>query len=253
MSDTRDVVYQSIPEAISVSIDPTPIVLSPSTHMAIEDHWNRLMASGKTFTRGITYTVTSMTQEAGGLRVTVQPTDYAHYLATVHGVIDRERCRVIHSTGAVITANSHVLVGKMESWTAWAGRWQLCGGGLSAEDSDGLHIDLERSLLRELREELGLTQDDVKAITPLWLKSGGPWNFLVVVYGVWIRASHEEFLQRYTHFAKATSQQGELPEFSEVYPVFLDAATIQQWLSLTSRDPMVDYLSGILQRLPGKA
>lgn len=249
MSSLTDITFEFLPTLLSVEQDPTPLVLDPSTADLIERHWTTLKESGKILTRGITYTVASLTQNAHSLRVSVRSTDYAHYLATVHGIIDQQRCRVIFAAGAIVTSDSYLVLGKMASWTTWAGRWQLCGGGLNSDDTDGQRLDLEMSLRREMHEELGIKESHITSVRPLFLKRGGPFDFYTVIYSVKLRLTRSDFLTHYAAYIETFTDAGEPPEFSEVALVYVDSPHIKKWLTVTSQDTKVDYLPGVLERL----
>lgn len=232
-----------------MELDSEPWEISLETQRTIDDHWETLMTAGKTFTRGISYAVASIVESSEGLTIHVRQTDYAHYVASVHGAIHREWCRVIYSAGAVITADGHVAIGRMAPWTTWAGRWQLCAGGLIRDDLIGNTFDMEASLRREMGEELGLEASAVLHLKPLWLKSGGPFDFLTLIYAVRVAYHHDDFLQRYADFVRKCVAQGIPSEFSEVALLPLNRTAVAQWLTEAASDEMVDYLAEALQRL----
>lgn len=241
--------FLTVPSSIIVQLDRQPFQLSSDVEESVEKHWMHVKRLGKTFTRGMVFTVSSIDSSLSTATVYVKPTDYAHYLATVDRTIDRQLCRVIYSAGAVVTSDRRIVIGRMAEWTRWAGRWQFSAGGLSQDDLDGDRFQMELSLRRELHEELGLGPSDIKHASPRWLKTGGPYNFLALIYLVWLHHDQQSVADHYRRFVTSIEGQGGCPEFSEVAFIPLSPDKVEQWLTSHSHDPMVDYLPDALRYL----
>lgn len=82
------------------------------------------------------------------------------------------------STVAIIgTTDGHCLFGKR----AWDGTIDLIGGGVQQDEiavSSG--IDLERNLLKEIREEAGIHQDDIAEIAGIGILLSATSNVLIL-------------------------------------------------------------------------
>jgi 8-oxo-dGTP pyrophosphatase MutT (NUDIX family) len=85
---------------------------------------------------------------------------YAHYLASAAGLLPPEFTSMSAYVSALVMASDgSVTLVKMASRTAFPGRLQLPGGGLSLEDVRGDRVDVLAAAQRELAEEVGIAEE----------------------------------------------------------------------------------------------
>ncbi|HEU4964910.1 MAG TPA: hypothetical protein VFV52_13780 [Bacilli bacterium] len=243
---------QQIPADLTVRLLSEKVSLSAAWQEKIDAHWERLLAEGKTYTRGECFTVSDVVFEGERVEVLLKQTDYAHYLYTLHhkGELPADvAIRVMYAAALVETADGRLVFGEMGQQTGHPGRLQAIGGGLDFHDVEGDRLDLRGSLLRELEEELGLDGTDaavVKSVAPLYFKGGGDYDFLVVLYKVTLHLSAEAFLVRHRAFEREVRARGEQPELSELILLPKDPQAVEAFLREDSRW-RVDYLAPFLR------
>ncbi|MFE1245281.1 hypothetical protein ACFW35_14215 [Fictibacillus sp. NPDC058756] len=179
----KPAVLTYVTKPLSVKLDEIPVELPEPFQDKVENFWSEINKDNR-FTRGEVFHVNTVEESQYFLNVILKRSDYAYYLYSVRNKqIEMERCRVIYSAGLVETADSFFVFGEMGKNTAYPGRLQCVGGGLSVHDLQDSVFNLEKSLLRELHEELGIIDNnDVKECGVKYLKTGGDFDFITITY-----------------------------------------------------------------------
>jgi 8-oxo-dGTP pyrophosphatase MutT (NUDIX family) len=251
----RPVRLEPVPPVVRVRLEECPVILPQALQAAIDAHWHDATRENPRLFRGPAFTVAHVTRTTDTLSVTLRPSDYAHYLYTVRNPLPREHAfRSVYGVGLVRTRDNVLIVGEMGAHSAHPHRLQAVAGGLDRADvgTDG-SVDLRGSVLRELHEELGLCGDDADAVedkTPVWLKSGGPYDFLVIAFRVTLALTGAELLARYTRFEEQLRSQGGVPEFSQLICLPARKDIVARFLLEDARH-RVDYLAPLLCREVG--
>jgi hypothetical protein len=82
----------------------------------VEGHWNTLLQSGKKFFRGDIFTITHIKKTDGQVVISVELTDYAHFLYTVHkGTYAEYDCRVIYTSVLIETSDKKFAIAEMNT------------------------------------------------------------------------------------------------------------------------------------------
>jgi len=230
------------------------ITLPNSVIEQIEKYWLELISSGKNFRRGDVFTISKVNEKNGEISVEISLSDYAHYLATINGKIDKEyACRVVHSSVMIETLDGEFIFGEMGGDTALPGRIQCIGGGITREDlsNDGKTIDIEKNAANEMAEEVGLFADNgfhVKEFFPWAIVESGPNDFLGVVYWAKALMGIDEFLRHYAKFEAELIEKGEKPELSKIIHVSKGLKDKGGWLSEISNS-YAEYLPLIFEKI----
>ncbi len=222
------------------------VQLTANRSKEIEDFWLEVNQQGR-FHRGEVFTVFSIQEQPDLYTVQLSRTDYAHYLHTVrNSIFDEESCKVIFAAGLVETSDSKFIFGEMNSHTAYPGRMQCVGGGLSWEDKVGNIFDSKQSVLRELSEELGITNSEqIESCAPVFIKTGGTYDFIVVLYHIKLRFTAEELLLHYQQFIDHLLTVEEKPEFQNLIVLDNTFEAINRFFQNENRY-CVDYLEPFL-------
>lgn len=216
----------------------------------IDTHWQSLIDSGKTYTRGEVFTVTKNREENDTYQILVEKTDYAHYLycQNIDPDMDGYGIRVIFTSCLVETLDNKTIFGIMGEHTARSGIYQLAGGGIGNSDiKDGI-FDLKGSIANELREELDIDIDDierVKEFDEAYIKQGGKTKKIAVVYRVRLNETADEFVEKYDAFAKELNKNGEKPEFGNIVILDKTNKTIHDFFN-THRNECDEYMEPLL-------
>ncbi len=237
---------------LTIRFNGESIRLPQNVQRSIDQYWQELIDKGKKYTRGEIFTVVKKDETQKVIDVWVARTDYAHYLFDQDtGGLGEHRIRVIHAAALVISSDKKIIFGKMGSHTARAGIFQLCGGGLDSNDLRDGTLDLDYSIAKELKEELGIDISDKKRIARLeraYLKEGGSTDKMIVIYRVELTETGDEFLQRYNDFTDNILQKGELPEFASLAVLTQDKRSFKEFFT-KKRERCSEYLMPLFDLL----
>ncbi|OOE12673.1 hypothetical protein [Fictibacillus arsenicus] len=245
----KPAVLTYVTKPLSVKLDENPVELPEHFQDKVDNFW-RIINKDNRFSRGEVFHVATVKETQDFLDVILKRSDYAYYLYSVRNKqIEMERCRVIYSAGLVETADSFFVFGEMGKNTAYPGRLQCVGGGLSSQDLHDSIFDLEKSVLRELHEELGIVNDnDVKDCAVKYLKTGGDFDFITVLYHIQLNLTLEQLVDQYEEFCKALIAKGEIPEFQRIVWLKNANKSIEEFIRNEKRDS-VDYLFPLLKHM----
>lgn len=227
-------------------IHDVPVKLPPDQQRLVDMLWASLHQEHPSWFRGEVFTIEEIGQHVDYVEFVLARTDYAHYLATVKGLIDPQfACQVLYGAAILRTRDNHLVFGEMGPETTYAGRVQGIAGGISDQDIDDHRVNLQRSVLRELYEETGLTTAE---LVPRWLKMGGPYHFVVVVHEARVTLDLAMLKSVYAEYVKKLEALGETPEFRELMSLEATPRAVERFLIEDPR-PRVDYLDGVLARM----
>lgn len=209
------------------------IVLPSELQTRVTAHWQVLLQQNPALQNGEVFTVVSVEENSEKISIRLAETDYAHYLySRQFNDLGEYTVRIIHPAALVLAGNK-IIFGSMASHTSLAGTIQCCGGGIdrNAVGSDGV-VAIDRTIIAELKEELGIEKDDarVASILPTYLKFGGPTGKMTLVYIVKLKPTSKQFLKDYTAFAEALQKRGEEPEFDQIFCIDNDEPTIEAFI-----------------------
>lgn len=232
---------------IEVKCTQNPVHLSDKRQNDIEEFWADVNKDG-IFHRGEVFDIESVTEEKYMYKILLNITDYAHHLHTIRKhITDEERCRTIFSAGLIEIVDSKFIIGEMASNTAYPGRLQCAGGGLSYEDLNGDHFDLEKSVLREAKEELAIDEDNhVVHCQPVLMKDVYIHDSLVVLYHLKVNLSEKELRENYEDYVDELTSNNELPEFQSIISIENSKDSVNSFFDNDNRSKD-DYLEAFLK------
>jgi len=207
------------------------------------------LRSGKKFTRGDVFTVTSVERNGNDIKVEIRLTDYAHYLFTRNMAFDEKlSCRVIYAAAMIKTNDDKVLIGVMGEHTSSPGRMQFSGGGIDLNDLRGNEIDFLSSVTKEMAEEVGLEVSNAYAsrIYPKYFKSGGAHNSLAITYMIDLNISAREVEEIFQANNQKIMSENKNPEFDSLLFVGHDPEKISE-LEKLGPDQINDYIATLLK------
>ncbi|RFU67034.1 hypothetical protein [Bacillus sp. V59.32b] len=240
----KPIVLTPLTKEVIVEYSQSIVQLSSKRKREIEEFWMEINQHNS-FHRGEVFNVYSIIEQGDLYNIILNCTDYAHYLHTVRNhITDEEGCKVVFGAGLVETKDSKFVFGEMGNHTAYPGRLQCVAGGLSWEDKKGDYFDIEESVLRELAEELGISNNNhIEKCTPLFIKKGGIYDFLVILYHIKLSITSNELILNYQNFTEELLIKGEKPEFQKV--IYIE----NNKESITSFFDCEDYLQPYLEQM----
>ena len=103
----------------------------------------------------------------------------------------------------------------MNKHTSTPGRLQFTGGGLDDSDLEGAFFNLEKSIEKELIEEMGLSINSsyTKYFRPMFVKRGGLNEFWAVIFELKLNLTADELQVILEKHNMNIMEKGEQPEF----------------------------------------
>lgn len=236
--------------AVSIKVEPGPMVLSPSLREAIDCYWEReVRTRHPEFFRGPLLTVRSLVQQHGHATVYAQFTEFAHYLYSraCLSPADPFRVRVLFGAGCPVTCDGRLVVGIMGPRTARPGWVQAVGGAAVPEDVEDGRFLPDRSVRRELWEEVGIAANDA-----LWVRGMETLGCTVdsngsvaVVVRVGLSRTADVVLAEIRRFIRRVRDEGGEPELTDVAALPHGPEGLRQLDAM--RRPTVRYLRKLLE------
>lgn len=240
-----------IPKSFRVVLGGEKILLPSDLKKKVDDHWSKLLERNPYLHNGEVFTVTQVEHNASSISIVLAETDYAHFLYSHQiGGLGQYNVRVIHSAAQVISADNKFIFGSMGAHTSRPGVIQCCGGGIDHDDVRGGLVDTDHSIIKELKEELGIdvrNKRQVKALRPAFLKFGGRIGHFTVVYFVYLKQSSTDFLHDYKQFAQTLRSNNEVPEFDELFVLPATSNDVENFIA-AHRKRLNEYMEVTLRR-----
>ncbi len=239
-------VFSDIVSQVVARIDAVPVRLPHDQQKLVDMLWEDELREHPNWFRGEVFTIREIRQELERTEFLLARTDYAHYLATLRGLIDPQyACQVLYGAAILRTQDKYLVLGEMGPETTYAGRIQGVAGGISDADIEDGQVNMVRGVLREMAEETGVESAE---LTPRWLKMGGPYHFVVVLYEAQLAMDLRTLESQYQVFVEHLESHGETPELRRLVSVEATHEAVMRFVADDPR-PRVDYLDGVLTRL----
>ena len=245
------VVVKPISKEIKMIFTGKSIDLPDEMQALIDEYWRSLLGSGKKYSRGDVFAVKSIEEDLHTLTLSVELTDYAHYLATRNKISGISAFGIMHTAILIETNDEKLAFGRMAPSTSVPGRFQCAGGGITQDDllPDGKTLDILGNARNELMEEVGLDSDDpemIRFMKPAYLKAGGEFESLAVVYVAKLKLNTDELLKFFEAHNSKLEANGEDPELSELIFVDKEPETIEELIRLHGSN-MDEYMPDLLR------
>ncbi|WP_342540406.1 hypothetical protein MHI39_24155 [Heyndrickxia sp. FSL K6-6286] len=237
-----------IPNEVKITISDKPMYLPVALQESINSYWEFLTEKGKMFYRGELFSIKEMKETGTELLVTLQRTDYAHFLFSKYCKIPNNfKCRVIVANGLILTKDNFFILGEMNNQTSTPGRIQFIAGGIDDNDIIGNTVDIFSSLIREAKEEIGLDLNNQKLVQKVEPRYIVHWGNIALVYLIQLNIDSVDFLTQYKQFEKCLYDTGIEPEFSSIVLLSADYASVSDFLRFDER-PKLDFLATVLKK-----
>lgn len=245
----KPILIEEAPTKVIVKYDSIPFELPLNIREQHQQFWNEQVMINPHFRNGEVFTTTEIYKSPNELQITVVKTDYKHYLYTIRQEDTDFPCKVIFTCAAVITNDNYIAFGKMNKQTSTPGRLQFTGGGLDESDLDGSLFNLEKSIEKELIEEMGISVNEsyTKSFRPKFIKRGGKNDFWAIIFELKVDLTADELQVLLDKHNKSILEKGDLPEFNEFLLVSLDKESVHSFLQndLSLKE---EYLEPILKK-----
>ena len=215
----------------------------------IENFWKKQVEENPHLFNGEVWSVTNFEELEDKFRVTVQKTNYAHYLYDERvGLEGNLGCYNLNGGILLETLDKKYIVGEMDKTTSYPKGLQIPGGNLDQNDiKENGTVDLIGNIARELKEELNLDLFDRSIIQSykmqyMELPEGRRHSYSPKLKGFLKMTSEEmkEYYEKYKLYLKETNQE---VEFTKLH--FIDKENVIAELDALD-NPKRPYLRGLL-------
>lgn len=192
----------------------------------IEIFWKEQEKENPHLFNGEVWSVTKFEDLEKKKRLTIQKTNYAHYLYDERVGLEREfACYNLNGGILLETLDKKYIVGEMDETTSYPKGLQIPGGNLDQNDikKDG-SVDLIGNIARELQEELNLDLFDkfmIKSYKMQYMEipEGRRHSYAPMLKGILMMTEEEmkKHYKKYKEYLKETNQE---LEFAKLY--FID-------------------------------
>lgn len=242
------VTLNKIPADVAITVSEEGMPLPASLKESINAYWNSLLKKGRPFHRGDVFSIKELTETKDELRVTLQRTDFAHFIYDKHfNLPDKFKCRVIVANALILTRDNHFIMGEMNSRTANPGRVQFIAGGIDGSDVKGNTVDIMGCLFRETSEEVGIDLHDQNLVMNIEPRYIVHWDHIALIYLIKLNMDSAEFRAHYEIFETSLRDKKMTPEFSAIQLLSAEPESISRFLEQDER-PRVDFLGDVLKR-----
>ena len=238
---------RKIPPGLKITVSRERMVLPPSLQESIEAYWIVLEESGHSFHRGEIFSIKGMTETEEELHVTLERTDFAHFIYGKHcGLPEPYQCRIVAANGLIVTADGFYVLGQMNEHTANPGYIQFVAGGIDPADVKGNEVDMLGSLMREAKEEIGIAADDRNLVSRMEPRYLVDWGHIALIYLVQLTLSAGELQARYHEFEQSLRDRGMRPEFASLVYLSANERAVDDFFTEDAR-PKWPFLREVLE------
>lgn len=142
--------------SIDVRVEPGVHPVDVRYGEEIAAFWDKQVAANSTLFNGEFYFTVEKNCKDGVLNAVYRRSSFASFIYWRSHVTDIEGMFHIFSAGAMVSKENAILVGKMASHTANAGKEYIPAGSICDADICEALVDFEYSMLREAKEETGI-------------------------------------------------------------------------------------------------
>lgn len=184
----------------------------------IESFWQKQVEINPHLFNGEVWSVTNFEELEDKFRLTVQKTNYAHYLYDERvGLEGNFACYNLNGGILLETIDKKYILGEMNETTSYPKVLQISGGNLDQNDikKDG-SVDLIGNIARELKEELNLDLFDKSMIKSYKMKymeipQGRRHSYAPMLKGMLMMTEEEmkQYYKKYKEYLKETNQEVE--------------------------------------------
>lgn len=184
----------------------------------IESFWQKQFEVNPHLFNGEVWSVTNFEELEDKFRLTVQKTNYAHYLYDERvGLEENFACYNLNGGILLETIDKKYILGEMNETTSYPKGLQIPGGNLDQNDikKDGT-VDLIGNIARELQEELNLDLFDKSIILfykmqYMELPEGRRHSYAPMLKGMLMMTEEEmeQYYKKYKEYLKESNQEVE--------------------------------------------
>ena len=192
--------------------------LPQSLRDKIDEFWKKQVEVNPNLFNGEVWNVTKMEDNKDNILLTIEKTDYAHYLYDErHGIEEKYACHNLAGGTYIVTKDGYAVIGELDDTTSYPKMMQVSGGGIDEKyDIVNGEFDLIKTAKRELKEELNLELDSKEQIVSynfeyVEVPEGKRHSYCVILkaYSVYTKNQLEEHFKKYYKYLEENNEEKE--------------------------------------------
>ena len=215
----------------------------------IEDFWKKQVEENPRLFNGEIYSVTKFDDLPDKIIISIQKTNYAHYLFDERMGIEGEyACYNLNSGILLETRDGYYIIGEMSETTSYPKGLRISGGNLDENDIDQYgRVNIINNVARELKQELGIDLFDKSTVQEYQMQymeipQGMRHSYAPMLKGV-LTITAKEMEEKYNKYKIMLERIGTDVEFERLHFIKKDNA-IQILKSLDN--PKRPYLEDLI-------
>lgn len=189
----------------------------------IEKFWEEQVKLNPHLFNGQVWSVVKFEELPDKLRLTIQKTNYAHYLYDERvGIKGKYGCYNLNCGILLETKDGYYIIGEMNETTSYPKGLQISGGNLDQNDikPDG-EVDIVNNIARELKEELNIDLFDKNLVEEykmqyMEIPEGKRHSYAPMMKGI-LSITAKQMEEQYREYKEILEQKGEDVEFAKLH------------------------------------
>ena len=224
--------------------------LPQKLQIQIENFWKKQLIENPHLFNGEIWSVTKFEELPNKIKMSIQKTNYAHYLFDERvGIEGKYACYNLNCGILLETHDGYYIVGEMNETTSYPKGLQISGGNLDQNDiqPDG-QVDIANNIARELKEELGIDLFDKNIVQEYEMRymeipQGKRHSYAPRMKGI-LSITAKEMEEQYRNYKNKLEKIGEDVEFARLHFIKKENA-IEELKSLNN--PKRPYLEDLIK------
>lgn len=200
-----------------------PLKIPENLQNQIEEFWSKQVEENSHLFNGEVWSVSGFEELADKIKISIQKTNYAHYLFDERvGIEGQFACYNLNCGILLETKDGYYIIGEMAETTSYPKGLQISGGNLDQNDinSNG-RVDIISNISRELKEELNIDLFDegmVKEYKMQYMEipQGKRHSYAPIMKGI-LNITSRQMEEHYDNYKKALEQENKEIEFSRLH------------------------------------
>ena len=201
----------------------TPLKLPENLQNEIENFWKKQLKENPHLFNGEIWSVTKYEELPDKIQMSIQKTNYAHYLYEERVGIDKKYACYNISSGILLeTKDGYYIIGEMNETTSYPRGLQIPAGNLDENDirPDG-QVDIINNVARELKEEIDIDLFDKSIVEKyviqyLEMPPGQRNSYSLIMKGT-VSITAKQMEEHYNKYKTELEQNSEEVEFARLH------------------------------------
>ena len=201
------------------------VFLPQKLQKEIKSFWEKQVEANPHLFNGEVWSVSRFEELDEKIRITIQKTNYAHYLYDERvGLKGNLGCYNLNGGILLETSDGKYILGEMDETTSYPKGLQISGGNLDQNDiKENGKVDLIKNIARELKEELNLDLFDNKLIKKYKMKymeipEGKRHSYAPMVKG-FLEMTERDMKEHYRKYKEYLKENNQEVEFSKLHSI----------------------------------